>query len=632
MDPVLLWNATQKVAYRGPDDWGFGAFAPIHKGHPAVHTWRQRENGPATQAYQVGLGHRRLSILDLSEAGHQPMNLEGTDLWIVFNGEIYNYIELKAELGKDRPYRTGTDTEVLLAAYEKWGTDCLSRLNGMFSFCIWDGARKKLFLARDRFGEKPLYYTFSGGRLLFGSELKQFLEDPEFSRKVDATALADCLLLTIQDHNEHTFLADARQVPAGHFLEFDAVSGNLSQPRRYWMPGLAGDFDTSKDEGFDEQLRFLLNDSIRMRLRSDVRVGVCLSGGLDSSAICALAAPQMDRAADLSAYSMVFPGHPEDEEALATEIAQRAGVRHVKATTGGDALWDEMRDFVFHQDGPAGTPSVFGSWSVFKLAHRDGAAVLLNGNGSDELFAGYNKFFMFWFQILTAQRKWGRLIAESAFYIRHQGLDNFSVSKGRRYFPGALQRRLNGLWRFTLPGFAAEPSTKAGMGSGTSLNHRLWLDLTRYSLPRILHWEDRNSMAVSTETRLPFLDHRIAELALSTSVATKLRHGFTKYGLRRAMSDSLPPSICWNHIKKGFATPGKVWFSKILAPQMRELLARNDNPLAEFLDFGALRAQYQAYCRGERNTPNDTDWFQILGTSLWMQSLEAPVESAASRG
>jgi asparagine synthase (glutamine-hydrolysing) len=630
MDPALLWNATQKVAYRGPDDWGFAAFAPLRSGNPRAKTWSRRGDGPPNHTYQVGLGHRRLSILDLSEAGHQPMNLAGTDLWIIFNGEIYNYIELKAELGNSRSYKTGTDTEVLLAAYDKWGTDCLSRLNGMFSFCIWDGRHKKLLLARDRFGEKPLYYAFSGDRLLFGSELKQFLEFPDFNRTVDATALADCLLLTIQDHNERTFLAEARQLLAGHFLEFDLASGTLSEPRRYWLPDVVDDFDTANDKGFDEQLRFLLSDSIRMRLRSDVRVGVCLSGGLDSSSICSLAASQINRPAHLSAYSIVFPGHPEDEDALATECATRAGARHVKATISGNALWSEMRDFAFHQDGPAGGPAIFGSWSVFKLAHSDGAAVLLNGNGGDELLAGYNKFFMFWFQILSANRQWARLLGESVSYLRHQRLDNFNVTKGRRYFPNALRQRLNGMWRFSLPGFAADPSTSAGMGSGTSINQRLWLDLTRYSLPRILHWEDRNSMAVSTESRLPFLDHRIVELALSTSVSTKLHRGYTKYGLRSAMNDILPPSICWNHIKKGFATPGKVWFSDTLVQQMRELLSRNDNHLAEFLDFGAMRSHYEAFCRGDRNTLSDSDWFQILATSLWMEGLEAPVERTAS--
>jgi asparagine synthase (glutamine-hydrolysing) len=630
MDPALLWNATQRVAYRGPDDWGFAAFVPLRKEHPPAKTWTRREDGPPRHAYQVGLGHRRLSILDLSEAGHQPMNLAGTDLWIVFNGEIYNYIELRAELSNTRSFKTGTDTEVLLAAYEEWGTDCLSHFNGMFSFCIWDGARKTLFLARDRFGEKPLYYTLSDDRLLFGSELKQFLEAPDFGRNVDPTALADCLLLTIQDHNERTFLAEARQLRAGHFLEFDLTSWRLSEPRRYWMPDIVDDFDAANDKGFDEQLRCLLSDSIRMRLRSDVRVGVCLSGGLDSGSICSLAALQINDPASLSAYSIVFPGHPEDEDALATECAMRAGVRHVKATTGGEVLWREMRDFVLHQDGPAGGPSVFGSWAVFQLAHRDGAAVLLNGNGSDELLGGYNKFFMFWLKILSEKGKWGRLLGESASYIRRQGLDNFSVTKGRRYFPSVLQRRLNGLWRYTMPSFAAEPSTRTGMGSGNSINSRLWLDLTRYSLPRILHWEDRNSMAVSTEARLPFLDFRIAELVLSTSVGTKLKHGYTKFGLRTAMNGMLSPAICWNHIKKGFATPGKQWFSDTLVPQMRELLSRSDNPLAEFLDFRAIRIQYDAFCRGERNTLNDTDWFQILGASLWMESLEAPVECTAS--
>src|ERR1017187_2724910 len=325
VDPDLLWNATHKVVYRGPDDWGFVSLSPINTACPSAYPWRSYEQRAQSRFYQVGLGHRRLSILDLSEAGHQPMNLSGTGLWIVFNGEIYNYIELRRELVNQRPFRTGTDTEVLLAAYEEWGIGCLSHLNGMFAFALWDGARKKLFLARDRFGEKPLYYVWSGGRFMFASELKQFLEAPDFRREVDRSALADCLLLSIQDHSERTFLAEAKQLLAAHYIEFDTVSGRLSKPCRYWQPEISDDFDASNDKGFEDRLRFLLSDSIRLRLRSDVRVGVCLSGGLDSSTICSLAAPKLDDRSTLAAYTIVFPGHPEDEEALATKCAERTG-------------------------------------------------------------------------------------------------------------------------------------------------------------------------------------------------------------------------------------------------------------------------------------------------------------------
>ncbi|MBV9295715.1 MAG: asparagine synthase (glutamine-hydrolyzing), partial [Acidobacteriaceae bacterium] len=603
----------------------FVGLSPVRNGAgvaPAA-PWRSFEHRRRAESYQVGLGSRRLSILDLSEAGHMPMNLRGTDLWVTFNGEIYNYVELRSEL-TEREFATGTDTEVLLAAYEKWGTNCLSRLNGMFAFALWDGRRKKLFLARDRFGEKPLYYTHSNGRFMFGSELKQFLEDRNFSREVDRSAFADFLLLSVQDHNERTFLADAKQLPAAHYFELDVVSGRLSEPTRYWMPEVGDDMDTSNDADFEERLRFLLKDSIRMRLRSDVPVGVCLSGGLDSSTICSLAAPQLENPSALAAYTITFPGFPEDETALAVQCASRTGVRHVKSTFSAATLWNEMRDFAYFQDGPAGGPAIFASWRVFKMAHADGAAVLLNGQGGDELLGGYNKFFFFWFQILASRGAWLRLMNGASTYLRGNGFRNFRFSTGRKYFPRALQKNVMGMWQFSLPDLRLENSTKEQMGSGNSFNQRLWLDLSRFSLPSILHWEDRNSMAVSTEARLPFLDHRIAEATLKTSTATKLKNGFAKYALRHAMRDTLPPAVCWSREKKGFSTPGRDWFAVDLVPMMRDMLSQSDSPLSGFLDMAAIRKHYEVYVQSNRNgnTLSHYDWFKIMGAHNWMEQLK----------
>jgi asparagine synthase (glutamine-hydrolysing) len=323
------------------------------------------------------------------------MNLPGTDLWVAFNGEIYNFIELRSQLASEYRFRTGTDTEVLLCAYRRWGPHCLERLNGMFAFAIWDGERRTLFVARDRFGEKPAYYAWNGERFLLASELKSFLEDPDFDRQTDWSTMADFLLLSVQDHDERTFLAEAKQLPPAHWLELNAATGELSGPHRYWMPEIGDDLDEANDAGFEEKFRYLLNDSIRLRLRSDVRVGVCLSGGIDSTTICALAARQVNDPAALSAYTITFPGHPDDEAALAVQAAQRAGVTHLCGTFTASDLWNELRQFTYYQDGPTAVASNFASWRVFQLARGDGAIVLLNGQGGDELFGGYNKFYFF---------------------------------------------------------------------------------------------------------------------------------------------------------------------------------------------------------------------------------------------
>jgi asparagine synthase (glutamine-hydrolysing) len=621
VDPTLLWAGTHAVRHRGPDDWGFVGILPVTSEVRPPFVWHRWQDRDRAGGYRVGLGSRRLSILDLSEAGRQPMNLPGTELWITFNGEIYNYIELRSELSAGRNFTTDTDTEVLLAAYEKWGPDCLERLNGMFAFAIWDGLRRRLFLARDRFGEKPLYYSHVNGRFMFGSELKQFLEDSNFNPEPDRACLADFLLFSLQDHDERTFLAPVKQLLPAHSLEFDAISGDLTEPKRYWMPSIADDLDTSRDQGFHEQLKSLLGDAIRLRLRSDVRVGVCLSGGVDSTSICSLMASQVDDPSLLSAYTITFPGFAGDEAGLAAQTASKAGVRHNMSTLGASGLWDQLQEFIHYQDGPTGGVPNFASWRVFQTARADGTVVLLNGQGGDELLAGYNKFFFFWFQILVCRGQWARLARDAASYLKVHRLDRWNFQLGRRYFPLFLRKKLMGLWQFSRPDFRQRAAKRMDWGSGGNLNLRLWRDLSRFSLPCLLHWEDRNSMSVGTEARLPFLDHRIAEAVLATSVYTKLNHGFSKYSLRRAMSPVVPLEVCWQKKKRGFDTPAHDWFKSELAPPMRQMLSCKDSPLNEFFDVARLLQHYDAFLAGGRDTLTHFDWFKLLGTSIWLEQL-----------
>ena len=620
VDPDTLWFGTHRVRHRGPDDWGFAALEPLARTFPAYRTWRSFEDRGAASAYRVGLGSRRLSILDLSEAGRQPMNLPGSDLWIVFNGEIYNYLELRTELSADHDFTTQSDTEVLLAAYLKWGANCLYRLNGMFAFAIWDATRMRLFIARDRFGEKPLYYFQQGQRFVFASEIKQFFADPDFSRQTDRSALSDFFLLSVQDHDERTFFKDVKQLLPAHWMELNLATGNLSDPVRYWMPEIADDFDRSHDKKLEESLVPILQDSIRLRLRSDVPVGICLSGGLDSSAICSLAASETN-ASSIAAYTMSFPGHREDELSLAGEVARWFGVRHVKRSLCADDLWELLDDFVYFQDGPTGGASILASWQLFQTARSDGTTVLLNGQGGDELFAGYNKFFFFWWTILFGKCSWVRLASSVSNYAARTGLSNWSFANARRYFPRLLQQRLNGIWRFAWPEFRGEKSM-IDIGHGNSLNHRLWKDLSQLSLPCLLHWEDRNSMAASAEARLPFLDHRLVETVLQTSVHTKLKFGLTKHSLRKAMSSRLPAEVCWQKTKRGFETPAWRWFTVELARPLEDVFSRKDSLLMEFFDLRAILHQFRTARRTGDNALTEFDWFKLLATNLWLEQLK----------
>ena len=623
VDPDVLWCGTHRVRHRGPDDWGFVGVCPIARRIPPSTEWRWWEEREVAGAYRVGLGNRRLSILDLSEAGRMPMNLPGTGLWITFNGEIYNYLELRSELAARRQFATRTDTEVLLAAYAEWGPDCLARLNGMYAFAIWDGGRERLFLARDRFGEKPLYYTQAGSGFTFGSELKQFLEDETFPPDIDQPALADLLLNSIHDHDERTLFAAAKQLPPAHWMEFDVRAGKLKGPFCYWAPPVADDFDAARDREFSEKLPFLLADSIRLRLRSDVKVGFCLSGGVDSTAICALAALQSADPGRMTAYTVSFPGYPEDEGDVAAECADRAGVRHVRVTFSPRDLWNGLDEMVASHDEPSGAGgSTFASRRVFEAARDDGTVVLLNGQGGDELLAGYDKFFFFWFQILLSRGRVGRATSAVASYLRRNGLDRWQFANARRYFPGRLRHRLTGIWQMARPEFRRSAAPDAGVGGGPSLNERLYKDLNQFSLPSLLHWEDRNSMAVGTEARLPLLDHRIAEAVLATSAQTKLSHGFTKYSLRQAMQNLLPATVCWQTKKRGFDTPLRSWLRGELAAPMRGLLSRPSSGLDEFLDQKRLLHCFDTFVATGAATLTEYQWFRLAGTSLWLEQLK----------
>ncbi|HEV2489267.1 MAG TPA: asparagine synthase (glutamine-hydrolyzing) [Candidatus Acidoferrales bacterium] len=622
IDPDFLWFGTHRVRHRGPNDWGFVGLVPARDGLPPHRVWKFWGERQKACDYRVGFGSRRLSIQDLSIAGHQPMNLAGSELWTVFNGEIYNFLELRAELETEHTFATSTDTEVLLAAYQKWGAQCLLRLNGMFAFAIWDGARRKLFFARDRCGEKPFYYLHHADQIIFASELKQFLEDKDFDSEIDHSALADFLLFSLQDHDERTFFRHVKQLLPAHWMEWDADSGELRGPHRYWMPEIASDLDVSRDRQFAEELPSLLEDSIRLRLRSDVRVGICLSGGLDSTTICSIASSKVGDPASLAASTMAFPGAPEDELGLAASVARACGVRHIQSTMDATNLWDQFHQFVYFQDGPTGGASNLASLRIFEAARADGAVVLLNGQGGDELLAGYNKFFFFWLQILLARGHWVRFLGSAIPYLRKNGLNKWSYAEGRRYFPLFVRKRIMGMWQFSRPELRTHAAERIDVGSSESLNLRLWKDLSRFSLPCLLHWEDRNSMAVSTEARLPFLDHRLVEAVLSTSGYTKLKNGYTKYSLRCAMAGSLPSEVCWQKQKRGFDTPARRWFKSDLSEQMTELLTQKQSRLDEFVDTCQLARHYELFQRGEGDSLTESDWFKLVGTSIWLSQLK----------
>jgi asparagine synthase (glutamine-hydrolysing) len=324
----------------------------------------------------------------------------------------------------------------------------------------------------------------------------------------------------------------------------------------------------------------------------------------------------------LTAYSVIFPGHPEDESELARQVAQKAGVRHVTTTYRPSSLWERLERFIDFQDGPTGGIPNVSSAHVFKEAREDGSVVVLNGQGGDELLGGYYKFYLFWLQMLARRGRWIEFARTATTYLLRSGFKRWDFSQARRYFPSHIRDKVRSIRSFATPGCLCRVGEQPEIGAGKDFNERLWKDLSRYSLPCLLHWEDRNSMSVSVEARLPLLDHRIAEAVFDSSVHTKLRDGYAKYSIRELGSTMLPSAVCWEQRKRGFATPGTAWLRNELAEPAREVIFHRDSELGEFFDLDSLRENHQAFVSRGDDSLTHKDWFRILGFSIWTKQLK----------
>ena len=565
------------VANRGPDDAGavlfHGAEVAAHPPGPGRPDW--------TEGAQVGLGHRRLSIIDLSHAGHQPMADETGRYWIVLNGEIYNYLELREELiGRGCRFRSNSDTEVVLAAYAQWGEECLNRMNGMWAFAIYDRERETLFCARDRFGVKPFYYQARPGQFRFASEVKQFVRGGEPKPSLDPAVLADFLFWGFQDHREGTFIKGIRSLPGGHFLMLirEDIELGRAEPKRYWHPA------PEEALGFEEaaeRFRELLTDSVRLRLRSDVPVGITLSGGLDSSSITCLSAglSRGEGSAPLKAYSATFPDPKYSEEAFARAVVERAGVERVVIEPGGPQLSKDWESFVWAMDEPFMTLSFYANWKVYQRVREQGVPVILNGQGGDELLLGYERYRVPFFIHLAKRWSFGTLLSEIAQGRAHANMSLAMQLAYTAYFSShrlRTARRLRLLKPYlTREFFEYGRRRREHVVRGPIV--RPWPDVLiqefeHYQLQHLLHHEDRVSMHYSIEARNPFLDYRLFNFVIGQDMRVLLRNGWSKAVLREAMKGVLPESVRLRSDKMGFDTPtgrlireNAVFFSDLLS-------------------------------------------------------------------
>jgi asparagine synthase (glutamine-hydrolysing) len=568
----LLEKMNNTMVHRGPDDEGYLLVNTTNKkvspccGADSIEAKKKKfpflKN--LSDANDLGFGFRRLSIIDLSENGHQPMSTGAGRYWIVFNGEIYNYIELREELkGLGYHFQTQTDTEVILNAYLKWGEECLNHFNGMWAFALFDSTEKRLFISRDRFGIKPLYYIYRPGEIFaFASEIKALL--PLLNQfKPDMNSVFDYFAMGLTCHKENTFFEGLKQLmPASKMV---VRQGQIEINKYYKVPFSKTklSFDEAK-----EKFKYLLLDAIKLRQRSDVPFGYALSGGIDSSSIVCGAASMKDINSDIT-FSLVYPGKAVDESDYIKAVVDKTCFNSRFVSAEGCDLAEDFERFVYHQEEPFVGLSYFGEYKLRQLIRENKVTVSLEGQGADEIVSGYNVLLPYYFQDLASRLMIKQFKNE---LYNFDFLSRYSFSSAIKDWLKPIIKYEGTLVTGVLKKYPyldvsllnAKPETDHNNRPTlfqSRLNHALHYMLTCSSIPEQLIRADKSAMAFSVEARFPFLDYRLVEFAGSLPYHYKISNGFTKRVLREAMKGLIPDSIYQRRDKIGFAVPMDNWIT-----------------------------------------------------------------------
>ncbi len=661
----VLRRMSDSLKHRGPDDEGY-VLLNMQKANCAMaggndtpsdvysasysFSPHQRLNDMdvAADVFNLAFGHRRLSIIDLSPSGHQPMCSLNGKRWIVYNGEIFNYIELREEL-KQRGHQfvTESDTEVILEAYDEWGYECLNRFNGMWAFALWDCDKRRLFCARDRFGIKPFYYYADSSVFIFASEIKAILQHPAVCRQVNDEVAYNYLMWGFLGYSADTFFKGIRQLDPGYYLSVD-ISGDTII-KRWWNLdinteiGQVSNNDARKNAG---KLASLLEDSIGLRLRSDVPIGTCLSGGLDSSSIVCLANRLMFNGHSVSpliagdrqkTFSACHEDMRIDERRFIEEVIQKTNAERNYVFPNGEKLWEDLPELVRHQDEPFAGTSIYAQWCVMKRVRERGVKVLLDGQGGDELLAGYQPYYGTFLLNLLLTGNVSQYLAEGVAIAGITGWYRMMASTGMsasvsayNFLPVQLQMaasRLNSAMQgthvyelisrdFVKKHFAGgAASFKDLTGDYGNLQKRLAKDVAT-ELAVLLRYEDRNSMTFSVEARVPFLDYRLVEFAFSLPVSYKIHNGWTKWILREAMRDILPDQIRLRRDKLGFPTPNKQWLVEN-RENIIELFSRSACMSAGYIDASYIAGNINDLLRSDNSA---AELWRFINFELWLRA------------
>ena len=589
-DIKVLKKAVNEISYRGPNNSSFMTFP--------------KEN---PENFNIFFGHNRLSIIDLSEAGNQPFTLF-EKYHIIFNGEIYNYIEIREDLKrKGFKFKTNSDTEVLLNLYIESGTKRFSELNGMWSFLIYDQVKNCIVASRDRFGIKPMYILEKENEIYFSSEIKQLLLFQE-SKSINTEVLSNYLHHYLLDYSDDTFFQGIKKLPAMHSLVID-LNSKKQILERYWD---FSEIDFSRESEIDliDHYKELLTSSVNIRLRSDVKVGNTLSGGLDSSSIAVLAHQLTDD--NFFNYSIISNNKDVSEESYVDSLIKNNHINVKKINFDSSDPWSQLNDVIWHHDEPILSLSTVAHFQMLKkIKEESDITVVLSGQGGDESLAGYNKYFFFNIRDLLSKGKYFEALKEISALAPRLGSE-FKWNHAKRYLPllGSIRSADN-----IMSDILRLPKANSLIGSASDLKSRQILDIMKFSVPSLCHYEDRNSMAHSLEIRLPFLDFRLVDFSLNLPNHLKIKNGVNKQILRKSMNE-LPSQIRNRFDKKGFTVDEKnqqnSLFFKFLKKQFKE------SALADLglIDMDVLKTEIT---KTENSKSNlwERDLHRILFAEIW---------------
>jgi asparagine synthase (glutamine-hydrolysing) len=549
------------LIHRGPDDWGTLTNVKMNY-HPRLNDLFVETKEMA----EFSLGHRRLSIIDLTDAGRQPMYFQKEGVAITFNGLIYNYIELKDELTGKYLFKTVTDTEVLLMAYREWGISMLDKLDGMFAFAIIDFKKNICFAARDHFGIKPLYYSYLADKyFLFASEPKSVLRGIETNGSLNWKQASDHLVLGIMDHNEGTFFKEVKQLMPGHYLSLDLKESSISVTR-YWNPPV-----NSSNISYDPPKTYkeIALNAISRQLRADVPIGYSLSGGIDSSTIVTLAGTILeDRSFQHNTLTFSFPGFANDESERARAIARNAGMQWQSVIPSMDTISKDIEEMTINMGEPYSTLSMFAQFKVMQEAKKMGLTVMLDGQGGDEVYLGYSRMLQkvmlhylykgnlrkFWTEWKGLERNSSLSLFRSMIGNIYYNFEKVTTTRRKYRFRSLISKDLL---------TAYDKEVAEDRFAAKTIFEKQNDEITKYCLPRLLRFADRNSMIFGIEQRVPHLSRPLAEFVLGLPLEWRVNNGWSKYIVRESMSGLIPDYILWDNIKRGFDVPQEFWIDKL---------------------------------------------------------------------